>query len=154
MEQIQSALVQAFVVIALALISLLAAYAVMLINKAKDKLTEETKNIKDQETRDYANEVLKKVTDALSIAVDKVESTTVKTLKAASADGKLTKEDQQLVAKEARELANEILGTDAKDLLVGVIGDTEKFIDSKIASLVISKKTGTTASSTTETLNE
>lgn len=154
MEQIQTALVQAFVVIMMALISLLAAYAVMFINKAKDRLVEETKSIKDKETREYADAVLKKVTDALSIAVDKVESTTVKTLKAASADGKLTKEDQQLVAEEAKKLANEILGTDAKDLLVDVIGDTEKFIDSKIASLVISKKTGTTTGSTTETLNE
>ena len=64
----------------------------------------------------------------------------VKELKDKSSDGKLTKEEQKEIADQAKKLANEILGTDMKNLLVGIIGDSEKYVDAQIASLVIKKK--------------
>ena len=140
MEVIQSALLEAGTTIVVALISLLAIVAVLYINKLKAKVIVETKKINDQATREYAQGVLTKVTDALSIAVDKMESTMVKELKDKSSDGKLTKEEQKEIADQAKKLANEILGTDMKDLLVGIIGDSEKYVDAQIASLVIKKK--------------
>lgn len=140
MEVIQSALLDAGTTIVVALISLLAIVAVLYINKLKAKVIAETKKINDQATRDYAQGVLTKVTDALSIAVDKMESTMVKELKDKSSDGKLTKEEQKEIADQAKKLANEILGTDMKNLLVGIIGDSEKYVDAQIASLVIQKK--------------
>ncbi len=140
MEAIQGALLDAGVTIAVALISLLAIVAVLYINKLKAKVIAETEKINDQATRDYAQGVLTKVTDALSIAVDKMESTMVKELKDKSSDGKLTKEEQKEIADQAKKLANEILGTDMKNLLVGIIGDSEKYVDAQIASLVIQKK--------------
>lgn len=140
MEVIQSALLDAATTIVVALISLLAIVAVLYINKLKAKVIAETEKINDQATRDYAQGVLTKVTDALSIAVDKMESTMVKELKDKSSDGKLTKEEQKEIADQAKKLANEILGTDMKNLLVGIIGDSEKYVDAQIASLVIQKK--------------
>lgn len=140
MEVIQSALLEAGTTIVVALISLLAIVAVLYINKLKAKVIAETEKINDQATRDYAQGVLTKVTDALSIAVDKMESTMVKELKDKSSDGKLTKEEQKEIADQAKKLANEILGTDMKNLLVGIIGDSEKYVDAQIASLVIKKK--------------
>ena len=140
MEVIQSALLKAGTTIVVALISLLAIVAVLYINKLKAKVIVETEKINDQATRDYAQGVLTKVTDALSIAVDKMESTMVKELKDKSSDGKLTKEEQKEIADQAKKLANEILGTDMKTLLVGIIGDSEKYVDAQIASLVIKKK--------------
>lgn len=140
MEVIQSALLEAGTTIVVALISLLAIVAVLYINKLKAKVIAETEKINDQATRDYAQGVLTKVTDALSIAVDKMESTMVKELKDKSSDGKLTKEEQKEIADQAKKLANEILGTDMKTLLVGIIGDSEKYVDAQIASLVIKKK--------------
>lgn len=140
MEVIQSALLEAGTTIVVALISLLAIVAVLYINKLKAKVIAETEKINDQATRDYAQGVLTKVTDTLSIAVDKMESTMVKELKDKSSDGKLTKEEQKEIADQAKKLANEILGTDMKDLLVGIIGDSEKYVDAQIASLVIKKK--------------
>lgn len=140
MEVIQSALLDAGTTIVVALISLLAIVAVLYINKLKAKVIAETEKINDQATRDYAQGVLTKVTDALSIAVDKMESTMVKELKDKSSDGKLTKEEQKEIADQAKKLANEILGTDMKNLLVGIIGDSEKYVDAQIASLVIQKK--------------
>lgn len=140
MEVIQSALLEAGTTIVVALISLLAIVAVLYINKLKAKVIVETKKINDQATREYAQGVLTKVTDALSIAVDKMESTMVKELKDKSSDGKLTKEEQKEIADQAKKLANEILGTDMKNLLVGIIGDSEKYVDAQIASLVIKKK--------------
>ena len=140
MEVIQSALLEAATTIVVALISVLAIVAVLYINKLKAKVIAETEKINDQATRDYAQGVLTKVTDALSIAVDKMESTMVKELKDKSSDGKLTKEEQKEIADQAKKLANEILGTDMKDLLVGIIGDSEKYVDAQIASLVIKKK--------------
>lgn len=140
MEVIQSALLEAGTTIVVALISLLAIVAVLYINKLKAKVIVETEKINDQATREYAQGVLTKVTDALSIAVDKMESTMVKELKDKSSDGKLTKEEQKEIADQAKKLANEILGTDMKDLLVGIIGDSEKYVDAQIASLVIKKK--------------
>lgn len=140
MEVIQSALLEAGTTIVVALISLLAIVAVLYINKLKAKVIVETEKINDQATREYAQGVLTKVTDALSIAVDKMESTMVKELKDKSSDGKLTKEEQKEIADQAKKLANEILGTDMKNLLVGIIGDSEKYVDAQIASLVIQKK--------------
>lgn len=140
MEVIQSALLEAGTTIVVALISLLAIVAVLYINKLKAKVIVETEKINDQATREYAQGVLTKVTDALSIAVDKMESTMVKELKDKSSDGKLTKEEQKEIADQAKKLANEILGTDMKNLLVGIIGDSEKYVDAQIASLVIKKK--------------
>lgn len=140
MEVIQSALLEAGTTILVALISLLAIVAVLYINKLKAKVIIETEKINDQATREYAQGVLTKVTDALSIAVDKMESTMVKELKDKSSDGKLTKEEQKEIADQAKKLANEILGTDMKNLLVGIIGDSEKYVDAQIASLVIKKK--------------
>lgn len=140
MEVIQSALLEAGTTIVVALISLLAIVAVLYINKLKAKVIIETEKINDQATREYAQGVLTKVTDALSIAVDKMESTMVKELKDKSSDGKLTKEEQKEIADQAKKLANEILGTDMKTLLVGIIGDSEKYVDAQIASLVIKKK--------------
>ena len=140
MEVIQSALLEAGTTIVVALISLLAIVAVLYINKLKAKVIVETEKINDQATREYAQGVLTKVTDALSIAVDKMESTMVKELKDKSSDGKLTKEEQKKIADQAKKLANEILGTDMKNLLVGIIGDSEKYVDAQIASLVIKKK--------------
>lgn len=140
MEVIQSALLEAATTIVVALISLLAIVAVLYINKLKAKVIIETEKINDQATREYAQGVLTKVTDALSIAVDKMESTMVKELKDKSSDGKLTKEEQKEIADQAKKLANEILGTDMKNLLVGIIGDSEKYVDAQIASLVIKKK--------------
>lgn len=140
MEVIQSALLEAGTTIVVALISLLAIVAVLYINKLKAKVIIETEKINDQATREYAQGVLTKVTDALSIAVDKMESTMVKELKDKSSDGKLTKEEQKEIADQAKKLANEILGTDMKNLLVGIIGDSEKYVDAQIASLVIKKK--------------
>lgn len=140
MEVIQSALLEAGTTIVVALISLLAIVAVLYINKLKAKVIIETEKINDQATREYAQGVLTKVTDVLSIAVDKMESTMVKELKDKSSDGKLTKEEQKEIADQAKKLANEILGTDMKTLLVGIIGDSEKYVDAQIASLVIKKK--------------
>lgn len=140
MEVIQSALLEAGTTIVVALTSLLAIVAVLYINKLKAKVIVETEKINDQATREYAQGVLTKVTDALSIAVDKMESTMVKELKDKSSDGKLTKEEQKEIADQAKKLANEILGTDMKTLLVGIIGDSEKYVDAQIASLVIKKK--------------
>lgn len=140
MEVIQSALLEAGTTIVVALISLLAIVAVLYINKLKAKVIVETEKINDQATREYAQGVLTKVTDVLSIAVDKMESTMVKELKDKSSDGKLTKEEQKEIADQAKKLANEILGTDMKNLLVGIIGDSEKYVDAQIASLVIKKK--------------
>ena len=140
MEVIQSALLAAGTTIVVALISLLAIVAVLYINKLKAKVIVETEKINDQATREYAQGVLTKVTDTLSIAVDKMESTMVKELKDKSSDGKLTKEEQKEIADQAKKLANEILGTDMKNLLVGIIGDSEKYVDAQIASLVIKKK--------------
>ena len=140
MEVIQSALLEAGTTIVVALISLLAIVAVLYINKLKAKVIVETEKINDQATREYAQGVLTKVTDALSIAVDKMESTMVKELKDKSSDGKLTKEEQKEIADQAKKLANEILGIDMKNLLVGIIGDSEKYVDAQIASLIIKKK--------------
>lgn len=140
MEVIQSVLLEAGTTIVVALISLLAIVAVLYINKLKAKVIVETEKINDQATREYAQGVLTKVTDTLSIAVDKMESTMVKELKDKSSDGKLTKEEQKEIADQAKKLANEILGTDMKNLLVGIIGDSEKYVDAQIASLVIKKK--------------
>lgn len=139
---LSEALINALVTIGTLAISTLSVYAILYIKRLKRKAEIEIDKLEDEDSRKYAQNILNKVENALIIAVDKMESTLVKELKVSTEDGKLTKEDQERVAKEAKKLADKILGEDTAKLLDGIVGDTAKYIDAKIASLVIDRKNG------------
>lgn len=140
MEQITSALLEAGVGIALAVISLAATFAILYLNKLKAKANAEISKIENEDTQEFANSVLNRVFDTLSISIDKMEVTLVKELKAVTEDGKLTKDDQKKVATAAYELFLEIANQDLLTSLEGIVGDTETYIYSLIDSIVLEKK--------------
>lgn len=148
MNNLETVVLQSISSIAVALVGLLAAVAISYLNKMTKKLDNEILRINDESTQDYCNRVLNAVDGALNLAVDQVESSTVKVLKEVAKDGKLTSADKKIVRNEAKDLAENILGCKFEELLVGIVGDTEKYVNSKIASLVIEKKTGDSSSNT------
>lgn len=140
MEQLSQTLMQAFIAIASACIALLAAMAVSYINKLKDKATSEINKINNESQANYANQILNIVYTTMSNCIDKIETTSVKTLKQTTKDGKLTKEDQKIVQKEALDLFKSIISQDVYTALGQVVGDTEKYLVTLIDSMVLEKK--------------
>jgi ribosomal protein L9 len=80
------------------------------------------------------------VTEALTTAAKSLEESMVPVLKSATADGKLTKEDQELVFNSAKELAAKIMGPDTQKLLNGVVDDTETYINAKLQEILNNMK--------------
>lgn len=140
MEQLMSTLSQTLVTILCAVISLLGVMAVYYLTKLKNKATAETTKIQNEATQEYADSVIATVYDFLSVAVDKMEVTLVKELKATTEDGKLTKEDQKTVATAAYSLFKQLINDDAMAALHDVVGDTETYVYSLIDSIVLEKK--------------
>lgn len=76
----------------------------------------------------------------MSNIIDKLEVTLVKELKKTTADGKLTKEDAKEASKAAIELFNTISNNELKTALDSVVGDTNKYLQTIIDSIVLNKK--------------
>lgn len=141
-NNLDTMIMQSLASILIAIVGLLSVIAIQYINKLKVKAVAETRKLEDEATQKYVNGILDRVDKALSMAVDEVESTAVKAIKEVSSDNKLTTEDATKVRDIAKSLASSIVGKDLNELLKGVVGDTDSYVNSKIASLVIEKKKG------------
>ena len=64
----------------------------------------------------------------------------VPVLKSTTEDGKLTKEDQEVVFNAAKELANKIMSESTKDLLADIVDDTETYINAKLQEVLNNMK--------------
>lgn len=100
----------------------------------------EINKIEAEQSRDLAKGVLEDVTEALTTAAKSMEESMVPVLKSATADGKLTKEDQVLVFNSAKELAAKIMGPDTQKLLNNVVDDTEVYINAKLQEILNNMK--------------
>ena len=90
-----------------AIISLLGAYAVFYINKAKQKIDVETEQIKDEKQKKLVNDAIDRIQALTISAVNATQETTVKELKLAIANG--TKDRAELVALSGK-VATDIYG--------------------------------------------
>lgn len=140
MEQLIATLQDAAIAVACSAITALAAYAVSYLYKLRKKAQAETDKIEDEHTQEFINSILDKTYDTLSICIDKMEVTLVKSLKRANEDGKLTKEDGKRVADEAIQLFYEIADQEVSQGLESVVKDAQQYLLTLVDSMVLEKK--------------
>lgn len=122
------------------LISLLVAAATAYLFKLFKKAKFESEKVKNESTKILVNNTIDTTYDIMSNIIDKLEVTLVKELKKTTADGKLTKEDAKEASKAAIELFNTISNNELKTALDSVVGDTNKYLQTIIDSIVLNKK--------------
>lgn len=114
--------------IVIALIGLAASYAIMLINKAKQKIDVETEQIKDDKQRALARDALEQVNILAAKTVTSIEQTTAKALREAVKDGKTNREDLLELANEAHMNILQELKPKYREVLEKEISDTNQYI--------------------------
>lgn len=153
MQEIMNGLLQTLITAAGTVLAASVSYGVVVlvsyINKKRDQALIEINKIKDEQSRQLSQNVLEDVTKALTTAAKSMEESMVPVLKSATEDGKLTKEDQEVVFNAAKELANKIMGENTKDLLADIVDDTETYINAKLQEVLNNMKaSGNNISST------
>ena len=118
--------------IGIALIGLGGAYLTLLLRKASEKLKVQTNAIKDEATRNLINNALDKTVQVVNANVSSASETIVKELKASTLDGKLTKEDGQVILGVVKGKVLTQLSDDIKGLASTEIGDIESYIETLI----------------------
>lgn len=136
MNNFMETLIPAVGTILAALLSYGVVVVVAYIKKLQTKTLTEIEKINSDNEREYAKNILSDVTDALTTAAKSLEESLVPVLKSATADGKLTKEDQELVFNSAKELAAKLMGPDTQKLLGEVVDDTETYINAKLQEIL------------------
>jgi len=147
MDQLTQEMTQILLNVVLAVISLGGMYAVLYINKAKQKLLLEAQVITDQSQRQLVNQALYRLEDVARTTVEKLEQTTAKTLRQAVKEGKADEAKLKALAKDAYEEIMYTLSPKVKDVLSAEIKDLETYtlsvIEQKVAEV---KRKNTTTS--------
>lgn len=141
MEQLITTLQDAAIAVACSAITALAAYAVSYLYKLRKKAQAETEKIEDEHSQEFINNILDRAYDTLSICIDKMEVTIVKSLKETNEDGKLTEEDGKKVAEDAINLFYEIVDQDVSQGLELIVKDAKQYLLTLVDSMVLEKKT-------------
>ena len=129
---INTILTNAITGIGIALIGLGSSYLVYFIKKATDRLKVQTNAIKDEATRNLINNALEKTVQVVNANVSSASETIVKELKASTLDGKLSKEDGQVILNVVKGKVLTQLSDDIKGLASTEIGDIESYIETLI----------------------
>ena len=147
MDQLTQEMTQILLNVVLAVISLGGMYAVLYINKAKQKLLLEAQVITDESQRQLVNQALYRLEDVARTTVEKLEQTTAKTLRQAVKEGKADEAMLKALAKDAYEEIMYTLSPKVKDVLSAEIKDLETYtlsvIEQKVAEV---KRKNTTTS--------
>lgn len=128
MDQIQKITVEILANVIIALVTFIAAYATVYLQKAIKKLKLETEKIKSDERRELLKSALERLEDVTKMTVNKIEQTTAKSIRDAVKDGKLDKEELQLLAYDAYGEIVEVLDPEYKKVLEDSLGDSETYI--------------------------
>lgn len=116
------------------------AVGISYIKKLYTKAVLETEKIESEKDREYVQNILSDVEVALTTAAKSMEETMVPALKAVTADGKLTAEDQVTVFNAAKELACKLMGTTTLKLLGDIVDDTETYLNAKLQEILNNMK--------------
>ena len=116
-----------------ALLAFLGKKLVAFIDKKGEELETRTKNDKAKTYIDLATSTVTDVVEALN-------QTVVGSIKAASEDGKLTKEDAENIKTMAIDTTKKLLNSEAKDAIATVIDDLDEFIAVLVEAAVAKSK--------------
>ena len=145
---INTILTNALTGIGIALIGLVGAYLTLLIRKASERIKAQTKLIKDEATRNLVNNALDKTKEVVNKNVASASETIVKELKASTLDGKLTKEDGQVILGVVKGRVLTQLSDDIKGLASSEIGDIESYVETLIENSLKELKSQNVATTT------
>lgn len=132
MEELQVLLVNTLIGVATGLILLGGAYLNKFLKKALDKVNAETNKIDNENQKEFINRAIENLNGLVTRTVLATQTTLVEGLKKASEDGKLSKEDAEVVKNSVFELVKGQLSDDAKIVLGIQISDLDKYIDTEI----------------------
>lgn len=123
-------------IVAPAITILLSYGAKLLTDYINDKREEIKTRVKNEKTKTYVD----LVADNAMNVVQTLNQTLVQDLKAASEDGKLTKDDAILIKNNALDMLKNTLSEDIRELLGEVFGDTDVYLSNVLEKVVCQVK--------------
>jgi hypothetical protein len=133
MDQILDSLVQAGVLVVIAIIGYISTWVVKFINAKKDQIAKETSN---ESVKMYVDLVSR---NAIQV-VETLNGTLVNELREKSSDGKLTEAEIRLIRDNAMSMLKDTLSEEARTTLSYVVGDLDKYLSSLIEATVVKVK--------------
>lgn len=141
MEAITAQLSDTLVSVALAVISLLGAYALYYIRQASGKLKEQTAQLKDNGLRQQLENALDDAEYLAGVTVGAIEQTTAKQLREAVKDGKVDKEELSALAAQAFAEIKGAISPAAQQVITENLGDFDAYLSNLIERKVLELKT-------------
>lgn len=126
--------------ILIALISLAASYAVLYINKLKEKAMVETAKLKDEKHRQLVNDALDQLNRLAAKTITKIEQTAASEIRQAVKDGKTDKEKLKALAVKAYDEIYLTLKPEYRKLLEKELGSFSKYLEDTIEEKVFEIK--------------
>lgn len=128
--------------LALAVVTLLASYAIYGIRKLTDKSVAETNKINGEEERGLIQEAIWRLDDVATKTVKKLEQTTAKEMRQAVKDGVKSKEELIGLSNVAFQEIVNTMKPEYLDALKATMGDMDTYIRSTIEAKVLEIKEG------------
>ena len=140
MEQLQAQVIQAIGAILLALLGLLSAYIVQLINKVKVRTEVETAKIKDESQRQLINDALNRVQQLANDTVVATEQSIARELRESVKDGKIERSELVALGKQVSTDVYAQLTPQTKELLSQEITDIQSYIENAVEKALFELK--------------
>jgi len=128
--------------LALAIVTLLASYAIYGIRKVTDKLVAETNKINSEEERKLIHEAIWRLDDVAAKTVKKLEQTVAKEMRQAVKDGVKSKEELIGLSKTAFDEIISTMEPEYINALKATLGDMDSYIRNTIEAKVLEIKEG------------
>lgn len=146
MPELQSAVTQAFIDVALAAIALLATWATVHINQATARLKAETQLMQDAAQAELVQRALDRVNEVATKTVERIEQTTAGTLRQAVKEGKADRATLLRLGLQAYDDVRHTVGPDVMQLLTAELGDVSTYVQDTIESALYKLKASQPAS--------
>jgi len=128
--------------LALAIVTLLASYAIYGIRKVTDKLVAETNKINKEEERRLVQDAIWRLDDVAAKTVKKIEQTVAKEMRQAVKDGIKSKDELIALSKVAFDEIIHTMEPEYLNALKATLGDLDAYIRNTIEAKVLELKEG------------
>lgn len=129
--------------LALAVVTLLASYAIYGIKKLTNKLVAETNKINEEGKRELIQDAIWRLNDVTTKTVKSIEQTVAKEMRQAVKDGIKSKEELVGLSKKALDEIMQTMEPEYLDVLQDALGNLETYIINTIEAKVLELKEGT-----------
>lgn len=140
LEALQPAITNLAVIVITGVIGLVGTYATMLIQKAKVKMEEESKNIQDKNAQMLIKQALDNTMELVNVNVIKANETLVKEIKDKAQDGVIDREELKQVGVTVKTEVLDQLPEKTYQLLNSTIGDVSKYVEGLIEKSLVEIK--------------